>query len=113
MELKEPSEVYWFAHTDASVIVSNDKRSAVLKIENKYVLARILDNPDDEFSVMDAEPLPTTPALSGQAENSGRKLAIHLNDFTSGSITVGFAPIYYQNGDYSFSAVGALDTWGN
>jgi hypothetical protein len=42
---------------------------------------------------MKAAPLPTSPTVQGQKTNDGvSKLAIHLEDFTSGRIVVVFTP---------------------
>ena len=111
IKLKQSSELYWFAHTDANVTVSADKKSAVLEIDGKYMIARILEGEDAEFEVMSAAPLPSSPNPSGQSSNTGCKLAIHLTDFTQGAIEVGFAPIAYADSEYNFVPASALDTW--
>lgn len=113
INLKKASELYWFAHTDAKVTVSADKKSAVLALNGKYMLAQILPGSDGEFTVMDPKPLSTSPNPSGQASNSGCKLAIHLTNYTQGTIEVGFAPISSAAGSYAFTSPGELNTWKN
>lgn len=111
IKLKKASELYWFAHTDAEITLSDDKKSAVLGMNGKYMQARILEGSNAEFEIMDAKPLPTSPNVPGQSTNNCKKLAIHLTGFTQGAIEVGFAPIASKTGNYSFASASALDTW--
>ncbi len=113
ISLNKTSELYWFAHTDASVTISADKKSAILEINGKYMQAKILEGSNAEFEVMDPKPLSTSPVLEGQSSNSGCKLAIHLTGFTQGTIEVGFAPISSVEAQYEFTSPGSLGTWGD
>lgn len=108
LDLAEPSEVYWFAHTDAADIeLSEDGRTAVLTKRGKKLKAEVLS--EGRFEIMDAKPLPTSPVIVGQNENVGiKKLAIHYTNMKDGTISVGFAP-YYDN--YTFEEVKPLDEW--
>lgn len=108
LDLAEPSEVYWFAHTDASDIkLSDDGKTAILTKRGKKLKAEVLS--EGTFEIMDAKPLPTSPVVSGQNENVGiKKLAIHCTNLKTGTISVGFAP-YYDN--YTFAEVKPLDEW--
>ncbi len=85
------SELWWFMHTPAQVSLDSDKRRASLTIGDQKLVAHLLAPENASFSVMDAAPLPSSPTVSGQKVNKGmRKLAIHLEDFTSGRICVAF-----------------------
>ncbi|MDY3030650.1 MAG: heparinase II/III family protein [Clostridia bacterium] len=109
LNLKNESDVYWFAHTDAEVSISDDKKTAVLELNGKYMQAGILG--DGEFEIMEAKPFETSPVIEGQAENSGVKLSIHLTNYKSGTIEVGFAPINSPGERYSFTKTNALNEW--
>ncbi|MGD8239120.1 MAG: heparinase II/III family protein [Armatimonadota bacterium] len=92
-EMKAPAEVWWFAHTGAEVELSDDKATATLAQGGKELRARLVEPEGTGFVVMDAEPLPTSPQLTRQASNKGRRtLAIHLTDVTKLRVTVRFDP---------------------
>jgi len=116
----EPVEVWWFAHTKATIELADDRRSAILKQDGKRLRASIVSPVGATFEVMDATPLPTSPDPKGQNPNNGavivnssrgahfvlrgelpvygepdpsraiRKLAIHLEGVTEGTIEVVF-----------------------
>lgn len=91
----EPVEAWWFMHTAATITVSADGRSALLERGGASLLARLLDAPAGaQFSVRDAVPLPTSPAPSGQAANTGmRKLTVALFGATSFRLVVLLTPL--------------------
>jgi hypothetical protein len=87
------ADVWWFAHTEAAVELSADKRSAVLRQGSKRFAARLVSPAAAEFRVMAAEPLPSSPNPKGQASNEGRrKLAIHLAGVREAEVAVVFEP---------------------
>ncbi|HWI58314.1 MAG TPA: hypothetical protein VNZ22_13895, partial [Bacillota bacterium] len=89
-----PAEVWWFMHTPASVNVAPDGRSATLTIGTAQLQAQLLAPKEAKFSVLDPEPLPTSPHPERQAKNSGiKKLAIHLTGVTDAKINVFLTPI--------------------
>ncbi len=84
-----PSEIYWFMHTKANIIISDDGKTAILEINGKKMKA-LLHN-DGEFSVMPAE------ALGGKYEYDAdysdiQKLTVHLEGVTSAKICVTLEP---------------------
>ena len=86
-EAVSPAEVWWFLHTQADVEV--DGRTATLSLHGKSLTARILSPAGAEFTIMDAKPLPTSPAPTMQDANRGvRKLAIRLKGVTRERIAV-------------------------
>ncbi len=92
------SELYWFAHTSAEVSLSADRRTAELKLGQKTLLAQIAAPADAVFSVMEAEPLATSPKPEGEESRDGnRKLAIHMENITEGAISVVFTPIVKES----------------
>ena len=88
---KNPSTVWSFFHTEADVKLAGDRRSATLTCKGKK-LTVMLEGPGGAiFTVMAAEPLPSSPQIQKQADNSKRrKLAIRLGQVTSTAITVRF-----------------------
>lgn len=91
IEMKEPSEFYWFAHTEAEIEISEDRKTAYLNKNGKVLKAEITSGDGATFSVMDAKPLPTSPVVEGANPNDGiRKLAIYIPKCQSLKLTVVF-----------------------
>lgn len=114
MKLKAPSELYWFMHTKADIDIVEDGRAAILRQGDKRLYAKLIEAPAGAaFSVMDAEPLPTSPNPDGQTPNFGvRKLTIHMTDVSEANVAVWLVPLY--DTDPIPSAVPAfvpLDAW--
>ena len=87
------TELYWFAHTKATVTLSEDGKTAELVLKDKTLLAQIASPSNAVFTVMDAAPLSTSPNPSGQNANSGiSKLSIHLTGVKNANIAVVFTP---------------------
>ncbi len=79
IEMKEPSEFYWFAHTEAEIEISEDGKIAYLDKNGKVLKAEITSGDGAKFSVMEAKPLPTSPVVEGADPNENiRKLAIYI-----------------------------------
>ncbi|MFD0867686.1 Ig-like domain-containing protein [Paenibacillus residui] len=94
VENKVPSELYWFMHTRANIDIDDTGTSAVLSYGDKRLLVKILSPGEAKFSVMPAEPLPTSPNPSGQNPNIGvRKLAIHMEGVLNTTISVWMVPL--------------------
>ena len=91
IETKSPVEGWWFLHTPAEVKI--DGATATLSLKGKQLTARILSPDGAKFTVMDARPLPTSPAPTMQNQNRGlRKLAIHLDAVARQRIAVYLEP---------------------
>jgi len=89
--MKEPSELYWFAHTTASISISEDGKKAYLSSGGDTLLAEIATGENATFSVMDAKPLPTTLDIPGQNPNKGvKKLTIHMENVKEVNLQVIF-----------------------
>jgi len=92
IELKKPSELYWFMHTRAEVQLQDGGRKALLKQEGKEFHVQILSPENAKFVVMEARPLTTSPASEKANPNKDmRKLAIHQKDVSSERISVLFS----------------------
>ncbi len=77
VELNEPGDVWWFAHTEAKVDLADDGRRATLEQDGKRVTVQLASPAEARFELMPAEPLPTSPDPAGQNPNNGAKLVNH------------------------------------
>lgn len=72
IELKKRSEVYWLMYTaakaeiDGNCVILTDRKD-----ENKRVRVRVDSTADGELYFEEAKPMPTCPAVGGQAQNEG------------------------------------------
>ncbi len=87
MVLREKhSDYYWLMHTDAEIVLSEDRSSAVLRKNGREIHLTVAASQPAVFSVMQAAPLPSSPAIavrSCEAENKGvQKLAVHITGLT-------------------------------
>ncbi|WP_163542600.1 DNRLRE domain-containing protein [Occultella kanbiaonis] len=107
-----PVEAWWFMHTSADVEIADDGRSAVLTIEGRQLLARLVDAPAQaQFSVMAAEPLPASPNPDGQAANGQSKLTVQLPGVTDLRLSILLEPLPVGGTGEPVPAVTALADW--
>lgn len=91
--IKEPGDLWWFAHTSAKITISDDGRSATLALAGQRLLARVL-TPEATFLELSARPLWTSPDPSGQATNQGlRKLTVRLPETAATTLAIEFVPL--------------------
>ena len=94
-------EIYWFMHvpvrwTDRAkqISISADGKTATITIGSNRLQCRILAGTNASFSLMEATPLASSPAPSGQSSNSGvTKLTIRYTGTTSERLTVWLTPL--------------------
>ncbi len=92
LDLFAPSEIKWFMHTPCEIEIASDGKSARVKGDYRDMIVYLLNDIDAEFSVMKAEPLPTSPTNSYQNKNANfRKLVLSMNDVTQTTIPVCFS----------------------
>lgn len=87
------SDIWWFMHTKATINLLENQKEAILSINNKKILAKIISPKHANFIVMNATPLPTSPNPSGQENQkdlSFRKLAINIKNAGRSTIIVQF-----------------------
>lgn len=90
---KQPEDIYWFAHTKANIKLSKDGKSATLTQGGKNYMATVVSPANAVFTVMPAQPLPTSPNPKENNPNQGvQKLCIHLPEATQARIVVIFHP---------------------
>ena len=93
ISLNAPGEIYWFAHTKGQIDVAGDGRSAVVTVDSEKLWVGIISDCGN-FTVMNAESLPTSPIVPNQTSNSSyRKLAIHLTNTKDTTISVACIPL--------------------
>lgn len=112
IKLYSKGQVYWFAHTPADIELTDNSKGAVLTIGSQKMYAALLTD-KAKFSVMDAEPLSTSPQKPLQTPNPDyKKLTVYLEDFLEGDITVVLMPI---NSDgklpEKLPEIGNIDSW--
>lgn len=109
ISLNAPGEIYWFAHTKGEISVASDGRSAVVTVGSDRLWVEILSE-GGKLTAMKAEPLPTTPVVSNQANNSEyRKLAIHLTETKDTVISVACIPLKKGETKPSWTPSGLTD----
>ncbi|MCL1951986.1 MAG: heparinase II/III family protein [Oscillospiraceae bacterium] len=83
------SDIYWFAHTTAEIELAPDGRSAVLRKGGRSITVLLGENSGGVFTVMEAMPLPDSPARRDEEENREyKKLAVHLEGVKDAVIDV-------------------------
>ena len=112
ISLNAHGEIYWFAHTKGQIDVADDGRSAVVTVGSEKMWVEIISD-GGEFSVMNAELLPTSLAVSNQTDNSSyRKLAVHLTNTKDTTISVACIPLKQGETQPSWiPSVKALSEW--
>ncbi len=84
---RKPTSVRWFMHTRAAV--DADGATANLTTDDASLVATIVEPADATFTVMDARPLPSSPAPEEEELLSDvRKLAVELPEVTDERLTV-------------------------
>ncbi|MBG6058659.1 hypothetical protein RCH16_002308 [Cryobacterium sp. MP_M5] len=107
------NDVWWFMHTKSDINVASDGLSAVLTQDGEQMVARLISPSGARFSYMDAKPLKSSPAPSGQAPNlDTHKLAVHLSNAQNFSLAVQFTPVRRGSPIPPATEVQALSTWG-
>lgn len=113
-----PAEVWWFMHTRAPTIdtQNSDKEAVLTGQDGNRLWARILSpSSGASFSVMPAEPLPTSPNPHPDRQRSRedfQKLAVQLSDVTTERLAVLFVPLKpEEDPPQALPAVVSLDEW--
>lgn len=95
IEMKKPSELWWFAHTPAKVSIDKDGRGATLTSNGKKLRAEIVEPANAKLTVRKSEAFASSPHPDKEADNSAiRKLAIHLEGVKQTKIVVRLAPVW-------------------
>jgi hypothetical protein len=111
---KQPSDVWWFMHTPATIEISADGKTAVLRQGDARLWCAIASPSEAQFRVMGATPLPSSPNPKGQATNPGvQKLAVVLSNVETVRVTVVMVPLGQgQSPPEQLPTVKPLAEWG-
>ena len=89
IECKAGSDIYWFAHTTAAIEITENGKNAILRKDGKEITAVLGEGGAGRFTVMEAVPLPESPARDNTDENREyRKLTVHLQGVKEAVIDV-------------------------
>ncbi|KRE86493.1 hypothetical protein ASG89_10815 [Paenibacillus sp. Soil766] len=79
LQLKAPSDLYWFMHTEApEITVAPDGKSAILKQNGKRLYAELLSPSAASFEVRTATPLSPSHNKGVAPNGNLRKLTVHI-----------------------------------
>lgn len=91
---RSPADVYWFAHTRASIKPAANKKSVILSQHGKQYMATLLAPANAAFEIVPAAPLPGTPHPAQNNPNNGiQKLSIHIPAVSETRVVVVFHPV--------------------
>ena len=90
-----PIDLLWFMHTRADIQISKDGKTAMLYQDGERLWVKLLNpKPNYRFTVMNAQPLPSSPNPKDQEKNSNlRKLTIELEKIDNEQLAVLFVPL--------------------
>jgi hypothetical protein len=112
LTLDTPSEVWWFLHTRADIVVAADGLAATLSQGGKQVRVSLLDAPiGAQLTAMDAVHLASSPGPTpGERGAEGyRKLAVKMGSVTSARLAVALVP--QGSPEVQTLAIVPLDAW--
>ncbi len=113
-------EIYWFMHVKVAYAtrsnffsISADGKTATITIGSNRLQCRILSGTGATFSLTEAVSLPSSPAVAGQASNSGfTKLTIRYTGTTNERLAVWMVPLKSgQAAPTTAPTVTALSSW--
>ncbi len=107
--------VWWFAHyssSASSIIIDSDGSAAMLTQGTERLWCKIVSG-GGTFQVIDAVPLPTSPAMPLQNANTGfKKLSINLTNVTNTTLAVWMVPLSTgENPPVTLPVITPLNTW--
>lgn len=108
--LREPSTIYWSAHTEARIDLISDKLARLI-LNGKCIYAQIISELGS-FSYMPATALPGTTGKFCNLDNTGvNKLLIRLDDVVSGNLCVVFTKALEEITEFEPMQVVPLADW--
>jgi len=93
VETKAAADIWSLLHTPADIVLSDDARTATLRIGGQSLLVELASPSDAKLQVLPAAPLPTSPQPERQGGNKKtRKLAVHLAGVSGATIELRLKP---------------------
>ncbi len=116
IKTETPSELWWFAHTDANITLTDGGKGAIMNVGGEKLYARITAGPANAvFTVMEPElllPEIEAPDADAMQVITGKKLAIHMLNASDITLAVEFIPLRAGEGlPTSFTAVKPIADW--
>jgi hypothetical protein len=95
IKTNEPVNLFWFMHTKAKIQIGRDGKTAMLYQDGKRLWVKLLNSkPNYQFTVMNAQALPSSPNPRGQEDESMiKKLTIKLENVTNKKFSVLLVPL--------------------
>ncbi len=113
LDINGTAPFYWFMHTEAGIEITDDGKGAILSLGGDKIKASLVT--DDEslvFTVMNPDPLPSSPNPSNQESREGtRKLTIHSDSVTKVGMAVEFVPYYDEDESIYTDAFTPMSEW--
>ncbi|MEO6523740.1 MAG: heparinase II/III family protein [Mucilaginibacter sp.] len=105
----KPLDLYWQIHTPAIITLSDDKRSAILKMGVDELKVEILKPATKAaFEIIDAIPILNEPLSKGNTPNEGiKRLVIHFKAIGNVAITV----LFKEKNDNTVPVFQSLSAW--
>lgn len=107
LSLTEESTLYWYAHTDAEIEISADKKSAILKKDGKELRVLFYTTNLSDFTIYsaDAEPLHEETYVEGEFDRSGKRKLCLKAEGAEGNVQImaKFIPLTDENADITLS----------
>ena len=114
IRLRQPSTVYWFAHTTANVSIRPDGKSLVMSKNGKKLWLQIISPGQQSlrFQVGPAAPLPSEPVMADQADNSKYQRVFITGQAASDfELAVAFIPLKGSDTPDFVPAYAPLEAW--
>lgn len=107
IELKQESDLYFFVHTNADINIV-DNNTVIFTQNGQQMQIKLDSNVATELSVMDAQPLETSPVPATQSSNTGtRKLTVKIHSDGEVKLSMRFAMLneYAASQDYTMTDI--------
>jgi hypothetical protein len=101
-------------HTRADIQISKDGKTAMLYQDGERLWVKLLNlKPNYRFTVMNAQPLPSSPNPKEQEKNSNlKKLTIELEKIENEQLAVLFVPLNKdQNPPNKLPKINSISKW--
>jgi hypothetical protein len=109
-----PIDLFWFMHTKANIEIGKDGKTAMLYQNGQRLWVKLLNpKPSYRFTVLNAQPLPSSPSPKNQDKNTDlKKLTIKLQKIKNERLAVLFVPLNQgQQPPSKLPKVNSLSQW--